>query len=137
VHSFYSNGPASGKYVCRYRDCHAAFDKEEDKRLHCKKAHQDDSTAILVCDICRDVFPSQNLLTLHRRTVHASAPAPARRKRRKWDRKSLLLTVENAAGAGAIPLKTEDVTSVTSNSQLTESGTSGIRCVGFVNFCST
>jgi hypothetical protein len=39
VHSFYRTLGAN-RFVCRYRDCAAAFDKEADQRLHCKAVHK-------------------------------------------------------------------------------------------------
>jgi hypothetical protein len=45
VHSFYRTLGAN-KFVCRYRDCAAAFDKEADQRLHCKAVHK---AAIRIC----------------------------------------------------------------------------------------
>jgi hypothetical protein len=39
VHSFYRSLGAN-RFVCRYRDCAAAFDKEADQRLHCKAVHK-------------------------------------------------------------------------------------------------
>ena len=64
---------------CGKKGCDAVFSTEEDFKLHVRSAH-DNKATILICHLCKKIFPSRLSLRQHFRKLHPGDNITASRK---------------------------------------------------------
>ena len=102
VHGIFDNNSGYGSKVnkCPKKGCSAEFSSEEDYRLHLRSAHQDNG-AVLICHLCRKMFPTKQALKQHFKKLHRESGETVL----KTKGKSILSSRQASSSGGVSVLK--------------------------------
>jgi len=106
VHGIYDGG--AKYYKCPKKGCFAEFSSEEDYRLHLRSAHQDNG-AVLICHLCRKIFPTKQSLKQHFKKLHQGASGETLLKTRGKSILSPRLAASSCSGKTVSVLKHEKI----------------------------